>query len=71
MEILSSLKQRDIFDLKVLNCFHGYDILLVTRLFTVYLAFCLAIRFQEQNQELKILTINPLGTGQQEFLYFK
>ena len=40
-------------------------------LFTVCLVFCLAISFQEKDQELKIFIVNPLRTGQQEFLYLK
>ena len=71
MKILYSLKQKGVFNLNYLKCFHGYAIPLVKILHTVNLVLCLAISFQEKYQEFKIFVVKSLDTGQQQNLYLK
>ena len=71
MKTLDSLRQKDIYYLNVSKSFYGYVIPLVKMLLTDYFVFCLALRLQEKHEEIKIFIANPLGTGQQQFLYLK
>ena len=67
----SKVLMKNLFDLNGSKSFHGYGIPLMKMLLIVELILCLAISFHEKYQELIIFIVNPLGTGQQQFLYLK